>query len=113
MTVRHRLLFFLSVASLVGALVVALASMALIRGLVRERSVERIRSETALLAAWIEQDLALDPQAFADRAAGRLNLRVTLIDAGGTVVYDWVSDDPKQMPNLDEVRSAVGSPVAG
>jgi peroxiredoxin len=30
-----------------------------------------------------------------------------VIDAGGTVVYDWVSDDPKQMPDLGAVRRAV------
>lgn len=30
-----------------------------------------------------------------------------VIDAGGTIVYDWVSDDPKVLPDLDEVRAAV------
>jgi peroxiredoxin len=30
-----------------------------------------------------------------------------VIDANGKVVYDWVSDDPKQMPNFDEIKAAV------
>jgi peroxiredoxin len=30
-----------------------------------------------------------------------------VIDATGTVVYDWVSDDPTKMPNLDEIRGVV------
>ena len=30
-----------------------------------------------------------------------------VIDAGGTVVYDWVSDDPTKMHDLDAVRAAV------
>ena len=30
-----------------------------------------------------------------------------VIDASGAVIYDWVSDDPKVIPNLDEVRRAI------
>ncbi len=30
-----------------------------------------------------------------------------VIDAGGTVVYDWVSDDPTKMPDLDEIKGVV------
>jgi len=86
------LLVGLSVASLAGALLVALASTALIRGLVRERSIERIRAETALLSDWTEHGPSTDPQEFAVLAAGRLNLRVTLIDAAGTVVGDSSRD---------------------
>jgi two-component system phosphate regulon sensor histidine kinase PhoR len=86
------LLVGLSVASLVGALLVAMASTALIRGLIRDRSIERIRSETALLADWAEHGLQPDTQEFAVLAARRLNLRVTLIDAAGTVVGDSSRD---------------------
>ena len=30
-----------------------------------------------------------------------------VIDPSGTVQYAWVSDDPKQLPDFDAVRSAV------
>lgn len=30
-----------------------------------------------------------------------------VIDADGTVVYDWVSDDPKQIPDFQQVQAAV------
>jgi len=30
-----------------------------------------------------------------------------VIDASGSVIYDWVSDDPKVMPDLDAVRNAI------
>ena len=30
-----------------------------------------------------------------------------VIDRQGTVIYDWVSDDPKQMPDFDAIRAAV------
>lgn len=30
-----------------------------------------------------------------------------VIGADGTVVYDWVSDDPTQMPDFDAIREAV------
>jgi len=32
-----------------------------------------------------------------------------VIGPDGTVVYDWVSDDPSKMPDLDAVRSALES----
>ena len=32
-----------------------------------------------------------------------------VIDADGTVVYDWVSDNPKELPDFDAVRAAVGA----
>jgi two-component system phosphate regulon sensor histidine kinase PhoR len=101
----------LGVASLTGALLVALASAALIRRVVRDRYVERIRSETALLADWVERGLEPDPQAFAVNAAGRLGLRVTLIEPGGGVIADS-SRDPTGLAVMDnhadrpEVRAA-------
>ncbi len=30
-----------------------------------------------------------------------------VIDRHGKVVYDWVSDDPRQMPDFDSIRAAV------
>lgn len=30
-----------------------------------------------------------------------------VIDADGKIVYDWVSDDPGQMPKFDEIEAAV------
>jgi len=36
---------------------------------------------------------------------------VFVIDTSGEVTYDWVSDNPGAMPDLDVVRSAVASAV--
>ena len=30
-----------------------------------------------------------------------------VIDETGTVIYDWVSDDPKQLPDFEAIRAAV------
>jgi two-component system phosphate regulon sensor histidine kinase PhoR len=92
LTVRHRLLTVLTVASLAGAILVAVASAALIREAVRGRFVDRIRAETALLAEWVEQEERIDYQDFCVRAAARLGLRVTLIDVEGTVLADSSRD---------------------
>jgi peroxiredoxin len=35
-----------------------------------------------------------------------------VIDADGTVVYDWVSDDPKQLPDFEAIRAAVAAEPA-
>jgi len=32
-----------------------------------------------------------------------------VVDKGGTIRYRWVSDDPKQLPNFDEVKKAVAA----
>jgi two-component system phosphate regulon sensor histidine kinase PhoR len=60
--------------------------------MVRDRSIERIRAETALLADWAEHGSPAEPQEFAVLAASRLNLRVTLIDSAGTVIGDSSRD---------------------
>jgi two-component system phosphate regulon sensor histidine kinase PhoR len=86
------LLAVLTVASLAGAILVAVASAALIRGAVRGRFVDRIRAETALLAEWVEHKERFDFQDFCVRAAARLGVRVTLIDPGGTVLGDSSRD---------------------
>jgi two-component system phosphate regulon sensor histidine kinase PhoR len=86
------LLLVLTVASLAGAILVALASAALIRGAVRGRFVDRIRAETALLAEWVEHEERVDYQDFCVRAARRLGLRVTLIDVEGMVLADSSRD---------------------
>jgi peroxiredoxin len=31
-----------------------------------------------------------------------------VINKEGTIVYSWSSDDPKQLPDFDEIRSALG-----
>ncbi|MHC5001647.1 MAG: redoxin domain-containing protein [Planctomycetota bacterium] len=36
---------------------------------------------------------------------------VFVIDADGTVIYDWVSDDPKVKPDFEAVRAAIGEPA--
>ena len=38
---------------------------------------------------------------------------VFVIAADGQVTYDWVSDDPGQMPDLEAVRAAVAATHAG
>jgi two-component system phosphate regulon sensor histidine kinase PhoR len=101
----------LLVASLAGAALVALASTALIRGAVRERFAERIGAETALLAEWVEGGVDGDLQEFSVRAAGRLGVRVTLIDRAGIVTADS-SRDAAGLATMDnhadrpEVRAA-------
>jgi len=36
-----------------------------------------------------------------------------VIDASGTVIYDWISDDPSVMPNFEEIKAALAGPTAG
>ena len=89
MRVRRRLLLIMTAAGLVGAVLVASGAIALLRGAVRERFVERIAAETALLGAWAaELSSGDDFQAFAEQAARRLGVRVSLISSDGTVVGD-------------------------
>jgi peroxiredoxin len=38
---------------------------------------------------------------------------VFVIDAGGTVTYDWVSDDPGQLPDFAAVKAAVEAVKVG
>lgn len=37
---------------------------------------------------------------------------VFVIDEEGTVVYDWVSEDPKNQIPFDEIKAALGAPAA-
>jgi two-component system phosphate regulon sensor histidine kinase PhoR len=102
MRLRHRQLLLLLGAALVAAILVALGGFSLVRSSLRERSVERIGAETALLAEWVqgvEGTAAL--QAFSERASARLDLRVTLIAADGTVIADSATgpDGLAQMDN--------------
>lgn len=89
---RHRMLLALTALGLVGALLVAAGSIALIRAAVRERFVERAEAETALLAGWTSGIDAAAAQSFAVDTAARLNLRITLIAADGTVLGDSAKD---------------------
>ncbi|MDX1388556.1 MAG: ATP-binding protein [Acidobacteriota bacterium] len=88
MRLRHKLLLTMAAAGLLTSVLVAAGAAWLIRSAVRENFTDRIRAETALLAAWVDADPESDPQDFAERAARRLGLRVTLITADGTVIAD-------------------------
>jgi hypothetical protein len=89
MTVRWRLLVIMSVAGLLGAVVVAVGAVALLRTAVRERAVERIRAETSLLAHWVEgMSEAEDAQSLAELVARRLGARVSLMTPEGVVIGD-------------------------
>jgi len=112
MTVRRRLLLIMSVAGLLGAVVVAVGAVALLRTAVRERAVERIQAETSLLAHWVEDFSSTDdPQSFAERVARRLGARVSLIAPDGVVIGDS-SRDPAGVSEMEnhidrpEVRDA-------
>jgi two-component system phosphate regulon sensor histidine kinase PhoR len=75
-------------AALLGGVLVAIGAVWLLRSAVRENHVDRIRAETALLAEFVPLELDEDLQIFSEDAAARLAVRVTLIDAAGTVVAD-------------------------
>ena len=73
MTVRRRLLVIMSIAGVIGAILVASGAVALLRTAVRERAVERIHAETSLLAHWVEEmEPSEDEQRFAERVARHL-----------------------------------------
>lgn len=101
MRFRHRFLIILSAISIIGAIIVAAGAIALTRSVVRERFVERIRSETALLADWVRATPVDQKQLFAVRAAESLGVRVTLIAPDGRVMADSAkaSEDVPSMPN--------------
>jgi two-component system phosphate regulon sensor histidine kinase PhoR len=86
--VRHKLLITLTAAALLAGVLVAVGAVWLLRSAVRENHVDRIRAETALLAEWVVHDNERDLQLFAQQAAGRLRVRVTLIDPDGAVLAD-------------------------
>lgn len=88
MKFRHRFLIILFLVSITGAIVVAAGVTALVRSVVRERFVERIRSETALLADWVEATPAGSEQALAVRVAESMGVRVTFIAPDGRVTAD-------------------------
>src|SRR6185295_2196852 len=88
----HRFLWRLTAAGSIGALVVTVGAILLIRAAVGERSLERLRAETSLLAEWAMSSAGVDPQDLAVRAARQLDARVTLIAADGTVLGDSSTD---------------------
>jgi two-component system phosphate regulon sensor histidine kinase PhoR len=89
---RHKLLWLLLGTALAGAVAVGIGAALLIRGALRDDLLERIRAETAMLAEWSAGLPQEQAQPFAVRAAARLGVRVTLIDAGGAVVGDSSKD---------------------
>ena len=62
----------MTAAALLGGVLVAIGAVWLLRSAVRENHVDRIRSETALLAEWVLREHDDDLQVFAEEAAGRL-----------------------------------------
>jgi two-component system phosphate regulon sensor histidine kinase PhoR len=89
----------LIVAALAGAVLVAVGATWLLRTAVRDRYVERLRAETALLGDWAE-GYDGNPQELAVLAGRRLGFRVTLIDGEGTVIGDSAKDQG-QLTELD------------
>ncbi|MDB4324880.1 PAS domain-containing protein, partial [bacterium] len=69
-------------------LIIATGSIWLIRSAVQEPFLERQRAETAFLAEQASHLTERETQNFAVRAAARLDARVTLMTADGTVVGD-------------------------
>jgi len=97
---RQRLRFMLLLGGLAAALILSAATIVLLRQAIGQRTVDRMRAETALAAQWAEDPAALgEPQAFAARIARRLGLRVTLVAADGTVLGDS-SREPENLPQM-------------
>ncbi|MCP3979833.1 MAG: PAS domain-containing protein [bacterium] len=116
MRLRHRFLAYLCVAALLGVLLVAVASVGVLRVTVRERVAERVRIEAALLSQWVESaGEGLDPQALAVQAARELELRTTLIDERGIVLGDSARerDDVALMENHLERPEIAGARASG
>ena len=116
MRVRHRFLGFQIATSLVVAAAMAAGSIALVRSAVRERFVERIRSEASLLSAWVEEQSADDDlQDLAVRAMGRIGLRVTFIDEAGLVRGDSSrsADSLAAMDNHIDRPEVQGARISG
>ena len=116
MTQRHKLLAVLLASAAATALLLTLGAAHLLRSAVRERYLERLRSETTMLAWQFENDgfSGRDPQAFAEDAASQLGCRVTLIAPTGTVIADS-TEGRAGTPGMDnhadrpEVRAALRS----
>jgi two-component system phosphate regulon sensor histidine kinase PhoR len=105
--IQGRLLLALTAAVLVSSILGALTSVYLLRSSAVERSRERVRSESELLAAWVRgspQDL--DPQSLAVDAGRALGARVTLIARDGTVV----GDSERQSKDLAAIGNHLARP---
>jgi len=87
--IRHKLLAALLATAVVTSAAVGIGSVRILHSAVGGRFAERIRSETALLAASAAVRVPPeDPETFARDAGRLLGVRVTLIGAGGGVVGD-------------------------
>jgi len=83
----------MALAAAFAALSVAVGASWLIRSAVRATFVERIRTETAMLAGEAAHLTEESAQQFTLRAARDLDLRVTLIAPDGTVIADSARDE--------------------
>jgi len=91
--VRHQLLLVLIAASALTSTVIAFGSSQLVRGVVRDRFVERVRAESGMLAWWAASRAgAISPGDLASGAAARLGFRVTVLAGDGTVLADSTRD---------------------
>jgi two-component system phosphate regulon sensor histidine kinase PhoR len=90
--VRHRLLLVLGGASLSVAVLLAAGAFWVVRAAIRERVVERIATETSLVASWVAQGERANPELhlheLARSTASTLGVRVSLIADDGTVLAD-------------------------
>jgi len=110
--VRHRLLLVLGSASLLVAVLLAAGGFWLVRSAMRDRLVERIRSETQLIARFVADAGDDDLDSLAREAASALGMRVSLIDAEGVVLADSAvapaalaeMDDHRTRPEMQDAR---------
>ena len=128
MKLRHKLLAGLLPLALATALSVGVGTFSLIHSAVEKRYYDRLRAESALLASWLAAPgkdgrpwaASTDTDAlqeWAKRWAQLLEVRVSLLDRGGTVVADSLLtvgeierlDNHRDRPEiLDAARDRIG-----
>jgi two-component system phosphate regulon sensor histidine kinase PhoR len=88
-TIRHKLLVLLAGTAALAGVIIGGGAFPMIRSAVRDRFIERLRSEADLLGGWIAaRPEGLDPMRAAHDWGARLDLRVTLIGPDGRVTGD-------------------------
>jgi len=93
LSIRHHLLLWMLVATLVCTLVSGLLLHSALRNTAQEEFILRLQVETALLADRVALLRAESPQEFAARCSRAIGVRVTLIDADGRVLGDSTMDE--------------------